>query len=66
MLSLTNQIPAESRLIRLPIQPSSFTGIVAFFAAVALLCLTYLVYLCVSSRNQRRSQNSLDHVVDSE
>ncbi|XP_028017484.1 ectonucleoside triphosphate diphosphohydrolase 3 isoform X2 [Balaenoptera acutorostrata] len=66
MLSLTNQIPAESPLIRLPIKPSAFMGTLAFFAAVALLCLTYLVYLCVSSRNQRRSQHALDNTVDSE
>nr|XP_020750222.1 ectonucleoside triphosphate diphosphohydrolase 3 isoform X2 [Odocoileus virginianus texanus] len=66
MLSLTNQIPAESPLIRLPIEPSAFVGTLAFFAAVALLCLTYLVYLCVLSRNQRRSQHALDNMVDSE
>ncbi|KAM9074864.1 ectonucleoside triphosphate diphosphohydrolase 3 isoform 3-T3 [Megaptera novaeangliae] len=66
MLSLTNQIPAESPLIRLPIKTSAFMGTLAFFAAVALLCLTYLVYLCVSSRNQRRSQHALDNTVDSE
>lgn len=66
MLSLTNQIPAESPLIRLPIEPSAFMGTLAFFAAVALLCLTYLVYLCVLSRNQRHSQHALDNMVDSE
>uniref|UniRef100_A0A8D1H1J4 Ectonucleoside triphosphate diphosphohydrolase 3 n=1 Tax=Sus scrofa TaxID=9823 RepID=A0A8D1H1J4_PIG len=66
MLSLTNQIPAESPLIRLPIKPSAFMGILAFFAAVALLCLTYFVYLCVLSRNQRHLQHTLDHAVDSE
>lgn len=66
MLSLTNQIPAESPLIRLPIKSSAFMGTLTFFTAVALLCLTYLVYLCVSSRNQRRSQHALDNTVDSE
>nr|XP_030702068.1 ectonucleoside triphosphate diphosphohydrolase 3 isoform X2 [Globicephala melas] len=66
MLSLTNQIPAESPLIRLPIKPSAFMGTLTFFTAVALLCLTYLMYLCVSSRNQRRSQHALDNTVDSE
>ncbi|XP_055270559.1 ectonucleoside triphosphate diphosphohydrolase 3 isoform X2 [Moschus berezovskii] len=66
MLSLTNQIPAESPLIRLPIKPSAFVGTLAFFAAVVLLCLTYLVYLCVLSRNQRHSQHALDNMVDSE
>ncbi|XP_006042642.2 ectonucleoside triphosphate diphosphohydrolase 3 [Bubalus bubalis] len=66
MLSLTNQIPAESPLIRLPIKPSAFVGTLSFFVAVALLCLTYLVYLCVLSRNQRRSQHALDNMVDSE
>ncbi|XP_033257861.1 ectonucleoside triphosphate diphosphohydrolase 3 isoform X2 [Orcinus orca] len=66
MLSLTNQIPAESPLIRLPIKLSTFMGTLTFFTAVALLCLTYLVYLCVSSRNQRRSQHALDNTVDSE
>uniref|UniRef100_A0A8D1DCN8 Ectonucleoside triphosphate diphosphohydrolase 3 n=1 Tax=Sus scrofa TaxID=9823 RepID=A0A8D1DCN8_PIG len=66
MLSLTNQIPAESPLIRLPIKPSAFMGILALFAAVALLCLTYFVYLCVLSRNQRHLQHTLDHAVDSE
>ncbi|OWK02838.1 ENTPD3 [Cervus elaphus hippelaphus] len=66
MLSLTNQIPAESPLIHLPIEPPAFVGTLASFAAVALLCLTYLVYLCVSSRSQRRSQHALDNMVDSE
>lgn len=66
MLSLTNQIPAESRLIRLPMDPPAFMGILAFFTAVALLCLAFLLYLYASSRKQRRSQHAFDHTVDSE
>ncbi|XP_019518274.1 PREDICTED: ectonucleoside triphosphate diphosphohydrolase 3 [Hipposideros armiger] len=66
MLSLTNQIPAEVPLIRLPMKPPTFIGTVAFFAGMALLCLAFLVYLCVSSRNQRRSRHTLDHTVDSD
>lgn len=66
MLSLTNQIPAESPLIRLPMDPPAFVGTLAFFTAVALLCLAFLVYLCASSGKQRRSQHAFDHTVDSE
>ncbi|XP_001497956.1 ectonucleoside triphosphate diphosphohydrolase 3 isoform X2 [Equus asinus] len=65
MLSLTNQIPAESPLIRLPLKPSAFRCTVAFFSVVTLLCLAFLVYLCVSSRNQRRAQQAFTHAVDS-
>uniref|UniRef100_A0A8C8XQ50 Ectonucleoside triphosphate diphosphohydrolase 3 n=1 Tax=Panthera leo TaxID=9689 RepID=A0A8C8XQ50_PANLE len=66
MLSLTNQIPAESPLIRLPMDPPAFVGTLAFFTAVALLCLAFLVYLCASSGKQRRSQRAFNHTVDSE
>ncbi|XP_035133706.3 ectonucleoside triphosphate diphosphohydrolase 3 isoform X1 [Callithrix jacchus] len=66
MLSLTNQIPAESPLIRLPIEPPIFVGILAFFTAAALLCLAFLAYLCSASRKKRRSQHAFDHAVDSE
>lgn len=66
MLSLTNQIPAEVPLIRLPMKPPTFLGTLAFFAGMALLCLAFLVYLCVSSRSQRRSRHTLDHTVDSD
>ncbi|XP_005317462.2 ectonucleoside triphosphate diphosphohydrolase 3 isoform X2 [Ictidomys tridecemlineatus] len=66
MLSLTNQIPAGSPLIRLPIQPTVFVGILAFFTATALLCLAFLLYLCSMSRTKRRSERVFDHAVDSE
>ncbi|ELK10101.1 Ectonucleoside triphosphate diphosphohydrolase 3 [Pteropus alecto] len=66
MLSLTNQIPAEVPLIRLPMKPPAFMGTLAFFTGVALLCLGFLVYLYVLSRNQRHSRHALDHAVDSE
>lgn len=66
MLSLTNQIPAESPLIRLPMDLPAFMGILAFFTAVALLCLAFLVYLYALSRKQRHSQHAFDHTVDSE
>ncbi|XP_027443426.2 ectonucleoside triphosphate diphosphohydrolase 3 isoform X2 [Zalophus californianus] len=66
MLSLTNQIPAESPLIHLPMDPPAFMGILAFFTAVALLCLVFLAYLYASSRKQRRSQHAFDHTVDFE
>ncbi|KAM6169892.1 ectonucleoside triphosphate diphosphohydrolase 3 [Rhynchocyon petersi] len=66
MLNLTNQIPAESPLVRLPMQPPVFVGTLAFFASVALLCLAFLVYLCAVSRIQKSSQHSFDHTVDSD
>ncbi|XP_066207579.1 ectonucleoside triphosphate diphosphohydrolase 3 [Saccopteryx leptura] len=66
MLSLTNQIPAEVPLIRLPMKPPTFMSTLAFFTGVALLCLAFLAYQYVSSRNQRRTQHALDHTVDSE
>ncbi|KAK2504545.1 hypothetical protein MC885_018033, partial [Smutsia gigantea] len=48
ILSLTSQIPAESPLTRLPMKPPTFMGTLTFFIAVALLCLVFLVYLCVT------------------
>nr|AJE28196.1 ectonucleoside triphosphate diphosphohydrolase 3 [Castor fiber] len=66
MLNLTNQIPAESPLIRLPIQQSIFVSILAFFTATALLCLAFLLYLCSMSRTKKRSEHAFDHAVDSE
>ncbi|XP_045150926.1 ectonucleoside triphosphate diphosphohydrolase 3, partial [Echinops telfairi] len=66
MLNLTNQIPAGSSLIQLPIQPPAFVGILTAFAVVASLCLAFLVYLCAVSRIQKPSQHSFDHTVDSE
>ncbi|XP_064130843.1 ectonucleoside triphosphate diphosphohydrolase 3 [Loxodonta africana] len=66
MLNLTNQIPAGSPLIRLPMQPPVFAGILAFFAVAALLCLAFLVYLCAVPRIQKPSQHSFDYAVDSE
>ncbi|XP_004368470.1 ectonucleoside triphosphate diphosphohydrolase 3 [Trichechus manatus latirostris] len=66
MLNLTNQIPAGSPLVYLPIQPPVFVGILAAFAAVALLCLAFLVYLCAMPRIRKPSQHSFDYAVDSE
>uniref|UniRef100_A0A8C5LGJ5 Ectonucleoside triphosphate diphosphohydrolase 3 n=1 Tax=Jaculus jaculus TaxID=51337 RepID=A0A8C5LGJ5_JACJA len=66
MLSLTNQIPAGSPLVRLPIQPPAFVGILAFFTSTALLCLALLLYLCSQSRTKERSEHAFDHTVDSE
>nr|XP_008258486.1 ectonucleoside triphosphate diphosphohydrolase 3 isoform X2 [Oryctolagus cuniculus] len=66
MLSLTNQIPAESPLIHLPIEPPVFVGLLAFFAAAALLCLVFLLYLCSVSRTKKHSVHAFDHAVDSE
>ncbi|KGL88785.1 Ectonucleoside triphosphate diphosphohydrolase 3, partial [Charadrius vociferus] len=45
MLSLTNMIPAEGKLIQLPLKPSLFAGLLIFLTAMALLCLLFLVYL---------------------
>ncbi|XP_025954604.1 ectonucleoside triphosphate diphosphohydrolase 3 isoform X2 [Dromaius novaehollandiae] len=53
MLSLTNMIPAESKLIQLPLKPSLFAGLLLFFTTMALLCLIFLVYLCIVSCNQK-------------
>ncbi|KAH0507500.1 Ectonucleoside triphosphate diphosphohydrolase 3 [Microtus ochrogaster] len=66
MLSLTNQIPAGSTLIRLPIQPPVFMGILAFFTAIALLCLAFLLYLCLAFRKKGRSENAFEQAVDSD
>lgn len=65
MLSLTNQIPAGSPLIHLPIQPPVFMGVLAFFTAMALLCLAFLLYLCSAFRT-KRSENAFDQAVDSD
>lgn len=53
MLSLTNMIPAEGKLIQLPLKPSLFAGLLIFLTVLALLCLFFLVYLCIVSRNQK-------------
>ncbi|KFP57785.1 Ectonucleoside triphosphate diphosphohydrolase 3, partial [Cathartes aura] len=45
MLSLTNMIPAEGKLIQLPLKPSLFAGLLVFLTAMALFCLLFLVYL---------------------
>ncbi|XP_036886451.1 ectonucleoside triphosphate diphosphohydrolase 3 [Sturnira hondurensis] len=67
MLSLTNQIPAEMPLVRLPLKPPTFMSTMAFFTGVALLSLAFLVmYLYMSARKQHHSQHVLDHTVDSE
>uniref|UniRef100_A0A4X2LTU0 Ectonucleoside triphosphate diphosphohydrolase 3 n=1 Tax=Vombatus ursinus TaxID=29139 RepID=A0A4X2LTU0_VOMUR len=50
MLNLTNMIPAESPLTQLPMKPPVFTGMMVFFAGVALLCLVFLIYLCMVSK----------------
>ncbi|OXB54132.1 UNVERIFIED_CONTAM: hypothetical protein H355_006407, partial [Colinus virginianus] len=53
MLILTNMIPAEGKLIHLPLKPSLFAGLLIFLAVLALLCLFFLVYLCIVSRKQK-------------
>ncbi|CAM5111769.1 unnamed protein product [Natator depressus] len=65
MLNLTNMIPAESQLIQLPMSPSLFAGLLFFFTAVALLCLIFVVYLCVVSR-MRKNIRHMDHVLATE
>ncbi|XP_054991878.1 ectonucleoside triphosphate diphosphohydrolase 3 [Sorex araneus] len=66
MLNLTNQIPAESPLIHLPLEPRAFWGILIFFMVMAVMCLAFLVYFYISSRNSRPSQHAFDNAVDSE
>lgn len=53
MLSLTNMIPAEGKLIQLPLKPSLFAGLLVFLTATALLCLLFLIYLCIVSHHQK-------------
>ncbi|NWI17455.1 ENTP3 diphosphohydrolase, partial [Crypturellus soui] len=53
MLSLTNMIPAERKLIQLPLKPPLFAGLLLLFTTVALLCLLFLAYLCVVSCNRK-------------
>uniref|UniRef100_A0A663MGH2 Ectonucleoside triphosphate diphosphohydrolase 3 n=1 Tax=Athene cunicularia TaxID=194338 RepID=A0A663MGH2_ATHCN len=61
MLSLTNMIPAEGKLIQVPLKPALFTGLLIFLTATALLCLLFLVYLCIVSRN-RKNMSRVEHV----
>uniref|UniRef100_A0A8C0FCY1 Ectonucleoside triphosphate diphosphohydrolase 3 n=1 Tax=Bubo bubo TaxID=30461 RepID=A0A8C0FCY1_BUBBB len=61
MLSLTNMIPAEGKLIQVPLKPSLFAGLLIFLTATALLCLLFLVYLCIVSRN-RKNISCVEHV----
>lgn len=66
MLSLTNQIPADSPRTLLSMKPPAFAGTLAVFTGTALLCAAFLVYRCVSTRKERRSQRALDHALDSD
>ncbi|XP_075349358.1 ectonucleoside triphosphate diphosphohydrolase 3 isoform X2 [Mycteria americana] len=61
MLSLTNMIPAESKLIQLPLKPSLFAALLVFLTATALLCLLFLIYLCIVSHN-RKNISRVEHV----
>ncbi|XP_010005909.1 PREDICTED: ectonucleoside triphosphate diphosphohydrolase 3 [Chaetura pelagica] len=65
MLSLTNMIPAEGKLIQLPLKPSLFAGLLIFLTAMALMCFLFLVYLCVVSRS-RKNISHVEHVFISE
>ncbi|XP_005383636.2 PREDICTED: ectonucleoside triphosphate diphosphohydrolase 3 [Chinchilla lanigera] len=66
MLSLTNQIPAASTLVRLSIPPPTFMGLLALFVATALLSLAILSFLCSSARTEKRSEHALEHTVDTD
>lgn len=61
MLSLTNMIPAEGKLIQLPLKPALFAGLLICLTATALLCLVFLVYLWIVSRN-RKNICHVEHV----
>ncbi|XP_069504867.1 ectonucleoside triphosphate diphosphohydrolase 3 [Ambystoma mexicanum] len=43
MLNLTNMIPAESKLVQMPMSPSVFAGLLFLFTALSVLCLVFLV-----------------------
>lgn len=43
MLNLTNMIPAESKLIQMPMSASVFAGLLFVFTALSVLCLIFLV-----------------------
>lgn len=66
MLSLTNQIPAVSALVRLSIPPPAFMGLLAFFTASTLLSLAFLAFLCSAARTEKRSEHALEHAVDAD
>ncbi|XP_010622895.1 ectonucleoside triphosphate diphosphohydrolase 3 [Fukomys damarensis] len=66
MLSLTNQIPAASTLVRLSIPPPAFVGLLAFFSATALMSLAFLSFLCSASRTEKRSERPLELAVDAD
>ncbi|XP_071889535.1 ectonucleoside triphosphate diphosphohydrolase 3 isoform X3 [Anas platyrhynchos] len=53
MLSLTNMIPAESKMIQLPLKPPLFAGLLILLTATALLCLLFLVYVCIVSHKRK-------------
>lgn len=43
MLALSNMIPAEGKIIKLPINNVLFTGLLLLFSALTIITLTYLV-----------------------
>ncbi|OCT74211.1 hypothetical protein XELAEV_18033168mg [Xenopus laevis] len=52
MLTLTNMIPAEKRLIVLPMSLSLFAGLLCLFTAMSVLCLIILVILFIRARKK--------------
>ncbi|RXN05960.1 ectonucleoside triphosphate diphosphohydrolase 3-like protein [Labeo rohita] len=47
MLALSNMIPAEGKIIKLPINNVLFTGLLLLFSALTIITLTYLVIALV-------------------
>uniref|UniRef100_A0A8C1SFL6 Ectonucleoside triphosphate diphosphohydrolase 3 n=1 Tax=Cyprinus carpio TaxID=7962 RepID=A0A8C1SFL6_CYPCA len=47
MLALSNMIPAEGKILKLPINKVLFTGLLLLFSALTIITLTYLVIALV-------------------
>ncbi|KAL0172787.1 hypothetical protein M9458_033098, partial [Cirrhinus mrigala] len=47
MLTLSNMIPAEGKIIKLPINNVLFAGLLLLFSALTIITLTYLVITLV-------------------
>ncbi|MBN3299947.1 ectonucleoside triphosphate diphosphohydrolase 3 [Amia ocellicauda] len=49
MLTLSNMVPAEAKLVRLPLSSSVFAGLLFMFSALAILSLMFLIISVVRS-----------------
>uniref|UniRef100_A0A8C1SFR8 Ectonucleoside triphosphate diphosphohydrolase 3 n=1 Tax=Cyprinus carpio TaxID=7962 RepID=A0A8C1SFR8_CYPCA len=63
MLALSNMIPAEGKILKLPINKVLFTGLLLLFSALTIITLTYLVIALVRSVQVREYSSNVLYCV---